>query len=74
MQLFRHFLSERGVWPQLVVLSTPSHAFSTRFVEARKPVSVQTLGTELAIQGIDIGIIRHDCKIASNNDPTANGM
>ena len=41
----------------LVVVSTPSLAFSSRLVEAEEPVGVQALRTELAVQAFDEGVV-----------------
>jgi hypothetical protein len=54
----RHFVADRAVWSNLVVVSTPSLAFSLRRVEAQEPGGVQALGSNLAIERIDEGIVR----------------
>jgi len=41
----------------LVVVSTPSLAFSARLVEAEEPVRVEALGAELAVQAFDESIV-----------------
>ena len=41
----------------LVVVSTPSLAFSLRVVEAHEPVRVQAFGAELAVEGLDEGVV-----------------
>ena len=41
----------------LVVVSTPSLAFSACLVEAEEPVGVQALGAELAVQALDEGVV-----------------
>jgi transposase InsO family protein len=38
------------MWPNLIVVSTPSLAFSHRVVEAHEPVLVQALRPELAVE------------------------
>jgi hypothetical protein len=49
------------MWAQFVIVSTPSLAFSSRFVEAYEPVGIQAFDPELAVQGFDIGIV---CRFA----------
>jgi len=56
MKIYRHPVADCTVWTNLIVVSTPSLAFSSCFVEAEEPVRVQTLGSELAIQRLDEGI------------------
>src|SRR5579872_500925 len=58
MQLGRHFVADRAVWSNLIVVSTPSFAFSLCLVEAQEPGGVQALGSDLAIEGFDEGIVR----------------
>ena len=41
----------------LVVVSTPSLAFSPRVVEVHEPVCVQAFRAELAIEGFDEGVV-----------------
>jgi hypothetical protein len=41
----------------LVVVSTPSLAFSPRVVEAHEPMRIQALGAELAIERLDEGVV-----------------
>src|SRR4030088_3570903 len=41
----------------MVVVSTPSLAFSLRFVEAQEPVGVQTFDPELTVEAFDVGIV-----------------
>ena len=36
----------------------PSLAVSPRLVEAEEPVGIQALGSELAVQGLDEGVVR----------------
>ena len=47
--------------PRRVVVSTPSLAFSTRFVEAHEPVGVDTFGAEFAVQAFDKRVV---CRLA----------
>src|ERR1700687_2443855 len=51
-------VADRAVRSHLVVVSTPSLAFSPCLVEAEEPVGVQALGSELAVQGLDEGVVR----------------
>ena len=57
MRFYRRFAADRTVWTHLIVVSTPSLAFSSCFVEAEEPVCVQTLDSELAVQKFDEGIV-----------------
>ena len=57
MRLDRGFVADRAVWSLLVVVSTPSLAFSPRIVEAHEPVRVQAFGAELAVERFDEGIV-----------------
>ena len=41
----------------LVVVSTPSLAFSARIVEAHEPMRVQTFRSEFAIERLDEGVV-----------------
>src|SRR5262249_39768278 len=41
----------------LIVVSTPSLAFSPRIVEAHEPMHVQTFPSEIAIERLDEGIV-----------------
>jgi hypothetical protein len=54
-QLDRGFVADRAVWSLLVVVSTPSLAFSPRIVEAHEPMRVQTFRSEFAIERLDEG-------------------
>ena len=45
------------MWSLLVVVSTPSLAFSLRIVEAHEPVRIQAFRPELAIEGFNEGIV-----------------
>ena len=57
MKRRRHLVADGAVWTHLVVVSTPSLAFSPCFVEAQEPVGVQAFGAELAVQIVDVGIV-----------------
>src|SRR5947209_5515508 len=57
MKHCRHLVADCAVRAHLIVVSTPSLAFSPRLVEAEEPVGVQALGPELAVQAFDEGII-----------------
>ena len=57
MKLYRRFVADRAMGPHLVVVSTPSLAFSPRVVEAHEPVGVQALGSELAVERLDEGVV-----------------
>ena len=57
MKLHRRFIADRAVRTHLVVVSTPSLAFSTCFVEAQEPVGIQAFGSELAVERLDEGIV-----------------
>jgi hypothetical protein len=41
----------------LVIVSTPSLAFSSRIVEAHEPMRVQTFGSEFAVERLDEGVV-----------------
>ena len=49
-QLDWHFVADRAVWSLLIVVSTPSLAFSSGVVEGHEPMRVQTLRPELAVE------------------------
>jgi hypothetical protein len=54
----RHLVADRALRSDLVVVSLrQASAFSPRLVEAEEPVGVQALGSELAIQAFDEGIV-----------------
>ena len=57
MKLHRRFIADRAVRTHLIVVSTPSLAFSTCFVEAQEPVGVQAFGSELAVERLDEGVV-----------------
>src|SRR6516164_10056626 len=54
-QLDRGFVADRAVRSLLVVVSTPSLAFSSRIVEAHEPMRVQTFRSEFAVERLDEG-------------------
>src|SRR5262249_17405028 len=56
-QLDRGFVADRAVWSLLVVVPTPSLAFSPRIVEAHEPMRVQAFRSEFAIERLDEGIV-----------------
>jgi len=58
MKRRRHLVADCAVRAHLVVVSTPSLAFSPRLVEAEEPVGVQAFRSELAVQAFDERIIR----------------
>ena len=45
------------MWSDLVVVSTPIHHFRTRIVKAHEPVCVQTLRSELAVEGLNEAVV-----------------
>jgi hypothetical protein len=48
-----------------IQVSTPTLAFSPRVSKAQEPVRRQALGSKLAVQALDEGVIRHvDCGAA----------
>ena len=57
MKRRRYSVVDRAVRSNFVVVSTPSLAFSLRFVEAQEPVGVQTFNPELAVEAFDVGIV-----------------
>ena len=57
MKRRRHLIADRAVRAHLVVVSTPSLAFSPRLVEAEEPVGVETLGAAFPVQAFDEGIV-----------------
>ena len=57
MKLYRRFVADRTVWTHLVVVSTPSLAFSPRVVEAHGPVRVEAFCPEFAVERFDEGIV-----------------
>src|SRR5262249_36756368 len=58
MKRHRHLVANRTVWSNLIVVSTPSLAFSLSLVETEEPVRVQTLAAELAVEALDEGVVR----------------
>ena len=57
MKRRRHIVADRAVRAYLVVVSAPSLAFLARFVEAQKPVGIEALCAELAVQRFDEGVV-----------------
>src|ERR1700722_13834812 len=57
MKLHRRSVADGTVWPYLVVVSTPSLAFSACVVEAHEPVGIQAFGAELAVERFDKGVV-----------------
>lgn len=53
----RHFVADRAVWPELIIVSTPILHLCPRVVKAHEPVSVQALGAELAIKTLDVAVV-----------------
>ena len=53
----RGFITDRAVRSFLIVVSTPSLAFSARIVEAHEPVRVEAFPSELAVEGFDERIV-----------------
>ena len=56
-QLDRGFVADRAVRSLVVVVSTPSLAFSSRIVEAHEPMRVQTFRSEFAVERLDEGVV-----------------
>src|SRR5438105_15406109 len=52
-----HLVADRAVRSHLVVVSTPSLAFSACLVEAEEPIGVQALSSKLAVQAFDECIV-----------------
>src|SRR5579863_205154 len=57
MKRRRHVVADRAVRSDLIVVSTPSLAFSPRFVEAQEPVGIAAFGAELAVQAFDESVV-----------------
>ena len=57
MKLARRFAAEGAMRTNVVIVSTPSLAFSPSLVEAQEPVGVQALCTELAVERLDEGVV-----------------
>ena len=55
MQRYRGLVSDGAVWPNLIVVSTPSLHFLPCVVKTHKPVRVQTFGSELAVEAFNEG-------------------
>lgn len=49
-QQFRRLVADGAMWPDLVVVSTPSLHFRPGVFKAREPVRVQAFGQELAVK------------------------
>ena len=47
----RHLVSDRAVWPFLIVVSTPSLQLFSRICKGQEPVRVQAFRAEPAIEG-----------------------
>src|SRR6201996_4709424 len=58
MKRRRHFVADRAMRSDLIVVSTPSLAFFDRLVEAHEPVCIQALGPEASVEGFDERIVR----------------
>ena len=58
MKLYRRFIANGAVWTNLVLVSKPSLAFSTRLIEAQEPVRVQALRPKLPVEAFDDGVVR----------------
>ena len=56
-KLLRRFPADRAVRTHVIIVSTPSLSFSPRLVEAEEPVRVQAPRPELAVEGLDEGIV-----------------
>ena len=54
---YRRLVADCAVWSNLVVVSTPFLHFLPGVVKAHEPVSIQTFGPELAVEGLDEGIV-----------------
>lgn len=46
------------MWPELVIVSTPILHLQARVVKAHEPVSVQALSPELAVETLDVAVVR----------------
>ena len=57
MKRHRHLVANRTVWSNLIVVNTPSLAFTLSLVETEEPVRVQTLAAELAVEAFADGIL-----------------
>ena len=57
MQRDQHLVPDRAVWSHFVVVSTPFLHFAAGIVKAHEPVGVQTLGTELTVEGLDERVV-----------------
>ena len=57
MQVFWNFLSERGAWSLLIVVSAPSRSVLACIVDAHEPVGIRAFSPELAIKALDEVIV-----------------
>src|SRR5258708_35563288 len=57
MKVHRRRVAERAMRTNLIVVSTPSLAFCSRLVEAQEPVCIQAFPPELAVEGLDEGVV-----------------
>jgi hypothetical protein len=57
MKLSRRFAAEGTVRTHVVIVSRPSPAFLPSLVEAQEPAGVQAFGAELAVEGLDVGVV-----------------
>lgn len=57
-QGIRRLAANGAVWPDLVVVSTPSLQFLPRIAKAHEPVRVQAFRPEAAVDALDIGVVR----------------
>ena len=57
MKRRRHLVADRAVRSNLIVVSTPSLAFSLGLVEAKEPVQVEALVAQRTIEGLDLHVV-----------------
>ena len=55
---YRGFVPDGAVWADLVVVPAPFLHVRPGIVKAEEPVGVQALGPELAVEGLDEGVVR----------------
>jgi hypothetical protein len=53
----RYVVSDRAVWPDLVVVSAPMLQLFTGVGKGQEPVGVQAFGPEFAVERLDEGIV-----------------